>query len=95
LQKVDKSSGAHFQALSWHLKMFLFLMFLNIQINLIILKTDDEQFTLTTKKPLTKFSGGLPLLPVYSFKFRSAFSHGQPSPQLLSSSQNSVVVINL
>jgi len=27
-------------------------MFLNIQIDLIILKTDDEQFTLTTKKSL-------------------------------------------
>jgi len=25
-------------------------MFLNIQINFIMLKTDDEQFTLTTKK---------------------------------------------
>jgi len=25
-------------------------MFLNIQIDLIILKTDDKQFTLTTKK---------------------------------------------
>ena len=27
-------------------------MFLNIQIDLIILKTDDEQFTLATKKSL-------------------------------------------
>jgi len=27
-------------------------MFLNIQMDLIILKTDDEQFTLTTKKSL-------------------------------------------
>jgi len=27
-------------------------MFLNIQIDLIILKTDDEQFTLITKKSL-------------------------------------------
>jgi len=31
-------------------KIFLFLMFLNIQIDLIVLKTDDEQFTSTTKK---------------------------------------------
>jgi len=30
----------------------LFLMFLNIQIDLIILKTYDQQFTLTTKKSL-------------------------------------------
>jgi len=33
-------------------KIFLFLMFLNIQIDLIILMTDDEQFTLTAKKSL-------------------------------------------
>jgi len=32
--------------------IFLFLMFLNIQIDLIILKTYDQQFTLTTKKSL-------------------------------------------
>jgi len=32
------------------LKLSYFLMFVNIQIDLIILKTDDEQFTLTTKK---------------------------------------------
>jgi len=30
-------------------KIVLFLTFLNIQIDLIILQTDDEQFTLTTK----------------------------------------------
>jgi len=30
-------------------KIVLFFMFLNIQIDLIILKTDYEQFTLTTK----------------------------------------------
>jgi len=30
--------------------IFLLLMFLNIQIDLIILKTYDQQFTLTTKK---------------------------------------------
>jgi len=28
------------------------LMFLNIQVDLIILKTDDKHFTLTTKKSL-------------------------------------------
>jgi len=33
-------------------KISYFLMFLNIQIDLIILKTDDEQFTLATKKSL-------------------------------------------
>jgi len=32
--------------------IFLFLMFLNIQVDLIILKTYDQQFTLTTKKSL-------------------------------------------
>jgi len=32
--------------------IFLFLMFLNIQIDLIILKTHHQQFTLTTKKSL-------------------------------------------
>ena len=30
--------------------MFLFLMFVNIQIDLIILKIDAEQFILTTRK---------------------------------------------
>ena len=48
LAKVNKSLGAHFQTL--FSKIVLFLMFLNIQIDLIILKTDDEHFTLTTKK---------------------------------------------
>jgi len=33
-------------------KIFLFLIFLNIQIDLIILETDVKQFTLTTKKSL-------------------------------------------
>ena len=47
-QKVNKSSNTHFRTL--FSQMFLFLMFLNSQINLIILKTDDDQFTLTTKK---------------------------------------------
>ena len=55
LQKVNKWSGVHFQTL--FCKILLFLMFLNIQIDLIISKTDYEQFTLTTKNhcisPLT------------------------------------------
>jgi len=50
LAKVNKSLGAHFHML--FSKIVLFLMFLNIQIDLIILKTDDKQFTLTTKKSL-------------------------------------------
>ena len=49
LAKVNKS-GAHFRAL--FLKFTNFLMFLNIQIDLLILKTYDGQFTLTTKKSL-------------------------------------------
>jgi len=48
LPKVNRSSGAHFQ--TFFSKIFLFLTFLNIQIDLIILETDVEQFTLTTKK---------------------------------------------
>ena len=48
LAKVNKSSGAHFRALL--LKFPNFLMFLNIQIDLPILKTYYGQFTLTTKK---------------------------------------------
>jgi len=48
LAKVNKSSGAHFRAL--FLKFPNFLMFLSIQIDLLILKTYDGQFTLTTKK---------------------------------------------
>ena len=47
LAKVNKSSGAHFRAL--FLKFPNFLMFLNIQIDLLILKTYDGKFTLTTK----------------------------------------------
>ena len=39
--KVNKSSGAHFQM--FFSKMVLFLMLLNIEIDLIILKTVDEQ----------------------------------------------------
>ena len=48
LPKVNRSSGAHFQ--TFFSKIFLFLIFLNIEIDLIILETDGEQFTLTTKK---------------------------------------------
>jgi len=47
LQKLNKSLGALFQTLFLN---FLFLTFLSSQIDLIILKIDDEQFTLTTKK---------------------------------------------
>jgi len=48
LAKVNKSLGAHFRAL--FLKFPNFLMFLNIQIDLLILKTYNGQFTLTTEK---------------------------------------------
>jgi len=48
LAKVNKSSSAHFRALFQ--KFPNFLMFLNIQIDLFILKTYDGQFTLTSKK---------------------------------------------
>jgi len=50
LAKSKQIIGAHFQ--SRYSTIFLFLMFLNIQIDLIILKTYDQQFTLTTKKLL-------------------------------------------
>ena len=50
LPKVNRSLGAQFQ--TFFSKIFFFLIFLNIQIDLIILKTDVEQFTLTTKKSL-------------------------------------------
>jgi len=42
--------GVQFQTL--FLQFSYCLMFLNIQIHLIILKTHDQQFTLTTKKSL-------------------------------------------
>ena len=42
--------GAHFQM--FFSTIFLFLTFLNIHIYFIILKTYDQQFTLTTKKSL-------------------------------------------
>jgi len=48
LAKVNKSSGAHFLAL--FLKFPNFLMFFNIRIDLLLLKTYYGQFTLTTKK---------------------------------------------
>jgi len=50
LEKVNKSLGEHFLAL--FLKFLNFLMFLNIQIDLLILKTYYGQFTLTIKKSL-------------------------------------------
>ena len=50
LAKVNKSSCTHFRAL--FLKFPNSLMFLNIQIDLLLLKTYDGQFTLTTKKSL-------------------------------------------
>jgi len=50
LAKVNKSSRAHF--LAFFLIFPNFLKFLNIQIDLIILKTYYGQFTLTTKKSL-------------------------------------------
>jgi len=50
LAKVNKSSCAHFRAL--FLKIPNVLMFLNIQKDLVILKTYDGQFTSTTKKSL-------------------------------------------
>ena len=50
LAKVNKASGAH--SLALFLKFPNFLMFLNIQIDLLILKTYHGQFTLTTKKSL-------------------------------------------
>ena len=49
LPKVNRSSGAHFQTFFFS-KIFLFLIFLSIQIDFIILETDVEQSTLTTKK---------------------------------------------
>jgi len=48
--KVNKLSGAHFLAL--FRKFPNFLMFLNIRIDLLILKTYYGQFTSTTKKSL-------------------------------------------
>jgi len=50
LAKVNKLSSTHFRAL--FLKFPNFSMFLNIQKDLLILKTYDGQFTLTTKKSL-------------------------------------------
>jgi len=48
LAKVNKSSGVHFRVL--FLKFPNFLMFLNIQIYLLMLKTYDGQFNSTTQK---------------------------------------------
>jgi len=50
LQKVNKSSVRTFRR--FFLKLSYFLMFFHIQIDLFILKTDDKQFTLTTKNSL-------------------------------------------
>jgi len=50
LWKVNKSSVHAFRR--FFSAIFLYLMFLNIQIYWIILKTYDQQFTLTTKKSL-------------------------------------------
>ena len=48
LGKVNKSSLHTFRC--FFVQFSYFLIFLNIQIILIILKTYDQQFTLTTKK---------------------------------------------
>jgi len=50
LAKSKQIIGAHFQTLL--IQFSYFLMFLNIQIDLFILKTYDQQFSLTTKKSL-------------------------------------------
>jgi len=50
LVKSKQIIGAHFSTL--FSAVFLPLMFLNIHIDWIILKTYDQQFTLTTKKSL-------------------------------------------
>ena len=50
LRKVNKSSVRSFRR--FFLQFSYCLMFLNIQIHLIILKTHDQQVTLTTKKSL-------------------------------------------
>jgi len=50
LVKSKQIIGAHFSTL--FSAIFLSLMLLNIQIDWIILKTYDQQFTLTTKKSL-------------------------------------------
>ena len=50
LAKSKQIIGEHFYML--FSAIFLSLMFLNIQIDWIILKTYDQQFTLTTKKSL-------------------------------------------
>jgi len=49
LQKLNKSPCTLSDTFS---TIILFLMFLNIQIDFIILKTYDQKFTLTTKKSL-------------------------------------------
>jgi len=59
LAKVNRSSGVHFQ--TFFSTTVLFLMFLNIQIDLTILQTDDEQFTLTTKNHCISPLRGQPL----------------------------------
>jgi len=48
LAKSKQIIGAHFHTVFF--TIFLFLMFLNIHIYFIILKTHDQRFTLTTKK---------------------------------------------
>ena len=50
LAKSKQITGAHFKTL--FLQFSYLLVFLNIQIGWIILKTCDQQFTLTTKKSL-------------------------------------------
>jgi len=50
LVKSKQIIGAHFSTL--FSAIFLSLLFRNIQIDWIILKTYDQQFTLTTKKSL-------------------------------------------
>jgi len=67
LAKVNKSSGAHFLAL--FIKFPNLLMFRNIQIDLLILKTYYGQFTLTTKKSLHIIFKGMCCCWPYSQSF--------------------------
>jgi len=57
--------------------IFLFLTFLNIQIYFIILKTYDQQFTLTTKKSLHIIFKALEFMKLqrYGFNKKASLEH--------------------
>jgi len=79
LQKANKSSGEHFQML-FFLKFSYFLMFLNIEIDLIVINTDDRQQAIYFSNQKTHCVSPLKrTLEIIGRDFLQTFSVAKPS----------------